>query len=104
MLSVIASLVLFTAGCEKESGLPVDGDGNVYDTEVIGTQVWLKENLKTTKYNNGTSIYLVADDVKWSEFQTGAYCWYNNPDYINTYGALYCWQAVKPDMLCPKGW
>jgi len=57
ILLMMISLIILTS-CEKrkDTGLPTDGDGNAYDTVVIGTQVWLKENLKTTKYNNGYAI------------------------------------------------
>jgi len=106
MLPVIVSVVLFTAGCEfeRDSGLPVDGDGNVYDTVVIGTQVWLKENLKTTKTNNGVPIPLVTDKDKWASLTTAAYCWYNNnPEYKDNYGALYNWYATRLN-ICPVGW
>lgn len=87
---VLAVLILFS--CEKDkshSGLPVDGDGNEYDTVVIGTQTWLKENLKTTTYKNGDPIYLVTDNTKWISWPAGAYCWYNNePKYKDLYGVL----------------
>lgn len=106
ILPLIITVVLFTSGCEKEkSGLPVDGDGNVYDTVVIGTQVWLKQNLKTTRYNNGVPIPLVTDNNKWVSMSSAAYCWYNNnPEYKENYGALYNWYAVNTHLLCPVGW
>jgi hypothetical protein len=94
--------------CEKNkgSGLPVDGDGNEYDTAVIGTQTWLTENLKTTKYINGDPIPLVTDNTTWTNFTRGAYCWYNNaPAYKGTCGALYNWYAAKlSKFLCPVGY
>jgi len=97
--------LFFLARCEKKSDLPTDGDGNVYDTVVIGTQVWLTENLKTTKYNNGTEIRLVTDNTEWSELALPAYCWYNNePSTYKDYGALYNWYAAKLELLCPVGW
>ncbi|MGQ9621043.1 MAG: FISUMP domain-containing protein [Bacteroidales bacterium] len=88
----LVSVILFTAGCEKESGLPVDVDRNVYDTVIIGTQMWMKENLKTTRYNNGVPIPYVADNEKWASITSAAYCWYNNnPVYKDNYGTLYNW-------------
>ena len=62
-------------------------------------------NLKTTKYNDGTSIPNVTNDTSWSNLTTGAYCWYNNDvSYKNPYGALYNWYAVNTGKLAPKGW
>jgi uncharacterized protein (TIGR02145 family) len=83
----------------------VDGDGNTYDTIVIGTQTWLQQNLKTSKYRNGDQIYLISDNEKWISWQIGAYCWYNNdPEtYKNTYGALYNWNVAKAN-ICPTGY
>ena len=84
----------------------VDIDGNVYHSVRIGTQVWLRENLKTTRYNDGTAIPLVTDSIKWSYLLAPGYCWYNNDPttYKNPYGALYNWYAVKTGKLAPAGW
>jgi len=97
---------IFVLGCERDQHvLPTDGDGNVYDTVVIGTQVWLAENLKTTKFNNGVSIPLVIDGDEWATMSAASYCWYDNhPDFKNTYGALYNWYAVNSTTLCPVGY
>ena len=83
-----------------------DLDGNVYDTVKIGTQVWLKENLATTKYNDGTLIPLVKDSMQWIGLTTPGYCWYRNDSatYKNPYGALYNWYTVNTGKLCPTGW
>ena len=103
LMITISSLLL--AGCEKHSGLPVDGDGNEYDTVVIGTQVWLAEDLKTTKYNNGISIPLVTDNTQWASLSSAAFCWYdNNKNYKENYGALYNQWAVNVNFLCPLGY
>ncbi|MDD4729737.1 MAG: FISUMP domain-containing protein, partial [Dysgonamonadaceae bacterium] len=82
-----------------------DIDDNVYHTVTIGTQVWMVENLKTTKYNDGTSIPLVSDGTAWSNLATPGYCFYNN-DAANksTYGALYNWFTVNTNKLAPTGW
>jgi len=63
------------------------------------------ENLKTTKYNDGSAIPLVTDATLWANLNTDAYCWYdNNTDNKNIYGALYNWNAVNSGKLCPTGW
>lgn len=91
-----------------ESGLYTltDVEGNVYDIVIIGTQVWMAENLKTTHYNDGTPIPLVTEDTAWAKTRTPAYCWVNNDSaaYAQTYGALYNWYTVKTGNLCPTGW
>jgi uncharacterized protein (TIGR02145 family) len=88
------------------SGTVTDIDGDVYHTVTIGTQVWMVENLKTTKYNDGTAIPLVTDSSAWAALTTPGYCWYNNnaATYKNTYGALYNWYAVNTGKLAPTGW
>lgn len=86
-------------------GTMTDIDGNVYKTVTIGTQTWMAENLKVTRYNDGTAIPNVTDNTAWAGLSTGAYCWYNN-DISNkaTYGALYNWYAVNTGKLAPAGW
>lgn len=83
-----------------------DVDGNVYQTVTIGTQVWMLENLKTTRYNDGSSIPLVTDNTTWAALATPAFCWYSNDSlkYKSTYGALYKWYAIGTGKLCPTGW
>jgi uncharacterized protein (TIGR02145 family) len=83
-----------------------DADGNVYPTVIIGTQEWMGENLRTTKYNDGTLIPKVTDDTEWSELTSSGYCWYNDDSvaYSNLYGALYNWYTVNTGKLCPTGW
>jgi uncharacterized protein (TIGR02145 family) len=84
-----------------------DIDGNTYNAIIIGTQIWMSENLRTTKYRNGVSIANVNDSIAWASLSTGAYCWYNNDAITNkaTYGALYNWYAVaNSNNIAPSGW
>jgi uncharacterized protein (TIGR02145 family) len=94
-------------GAKPEKRITVyDVEGNLYNAVVIGTQVWMAENLRTTKFNDGTPIPLVTNDRSWSSLSTPAYCWYDNDEASNmgTYGALYNWYAVDSKKLCPAGW
>ena len=88
-------------------GSMTDGESNSYKTVTIGTQTWMSENLKVTKYNDGTTIPNVTDSTIWSNLTTGAVCTYNNTtnaDSIRTYGRLYNWYTVNTGKLCPTGW
>ena len=82
-----------------------DHDGNTYNVVRLGTQLWLKENLKSTTFNDGSAIALVSGTTAWSNLTSQGYCWYNN-DAVNKniYGALYNWYAVNTGKLCPAGW
>lgn len=103
-------IVLFITSCKKEKTTvvelrPVDADGNVYDTVRIGTQLWMKENLRTTKYNDGTTIPTNLTNADWQSNTTGACALYNNDtSYNRIYGKLYNWYAVNTGKLAPKGW
>jgi len=109
-LIVLGFLLTFSTGCDDsgtenppaENGQVTDADGNVYSTVTIGTQVWMVENLKTTKLNDGTAISL---GETWTYPSTPTYCWYNS-DIANKgiYGALYNWYAVNTGKLAPTGW
>ena len=87
-----------------------DIDGNVYKTVTIGTQTWMAENLKTSKYSDGTIIPNVKDSLEWAKLTTGAWCYYNNDSTNNAkYEKLYNWYAVSKTTngnknVCPTGW
>ena len=88
-----------------------DVDGNVYKTITIGTQTWMAENLKVTKYSNGDLIPNLTDNQQWENVTAGAHrigacCDYDNkPVNSTTYGKLYNGYAVNdPRGLAPKGW
>ncbi|HWR99761.1 MAG TPA: fibrobacter succinogenes major paralogous domain-containing protein, partial [Prolixibacteraceae bacterium] len=99
------SPIIFNTGLTY--GSVTDIDGNKYKTIRIGTQVWMAENLKTTRYNNGSPIPNVTGDTEWKNLVSGGYCWYNTDpsNFKDTYGALYNWYAVIDNSkICPTGW
>lgn len=94
-----------TTQIEKKYSTVTDIDGNIYKTVKIGNQIWMAENLKTTRYNDGTPIPNVTDNNEWSTLTTGAYCYYDNYNGNNDiYGKLYNQYAVGTGKLGPKGW
>ena len=116
-ISIIIVLLigLINYGCKKDNNainnqpqtnLVIDIDSNTYHTITIGNQVWMVENFKATRYNDGTLIPKVESDEEWDTLTCGAYCWYDNDMLKNkdTYGALYNWRAVETGKLCPIGW
>lgn len=83
----------------------LDNDGNAFQSVNIGTQTWMAENLKSTKYRTGESISNVSDPTDWSKATFGAWCYYNNEAANVTYGKLYNWTAVKETRnIAPLGW
>jgi len=125
---LVLFVILVTIACNKEKsdnpingktaaivfnpkvsyGTMTDQDGIVYKTVTIGTQTWMAENLRTTKYRNGESIPNVTDNYGWAVLITGAYCSYDNTvnnDEIAIYGRLYNWYAIADSRnIAPKGW
>ena len=83
-----------------------DADGNVYTSVTIGTQEWMAENLRTTKYSDGTAIPNVTSNSDWKSLSTGGWCNYNNSSSNEaTYGKLYNWYAASDSRnVCPTGW
>jgi uncharacterized protein (TIGR02145 family) len=95
-----------------------DRDKNVYNTVGIGTQCWMKENLKVTTYNNGDDIPDETANTNdgFYALTTGARTEYvaaGVTDYVGTYGNLYNWYAAKGiatagsttyKNICPTGW
>jgi len=104
--TVYGNQVTFTTTSGYGTSTVTDIDGNVYKTITIGTQVWMAENLKTTKYRNGTSIpNVTTGNDAWLTLTSGAYCNYNNDaNNATTYGRLYNWYAVNTGNLAPTGW
>jgi uncharacterized protein (TIGR02145 family) len=88
-----------------------DIDGNIYTYVTIGTQQWLRENLRVTRYADGTAIPNLSLDADWvaedgTAGHDGAYCWYNNDNTDKElWGAMYNWYAVNnAKSLAPAGW
>lgn len=108
VINVLAAVLMFAGFCQLSAQNDVtlkDVDGNTYETVTIGTVVWMAENLKTTKYNDGSVIPLVSDGDAWSKLTSPGYCWYNNDiKNKNDYGALYNRYTVNSNKLCPAGW
>ncbi len=102
-----AVLVLVGVGCSSMRCCETvkDIDGNVYKTVRIGDQVWMKENLRTTRYQDGTPIAYVSDATEWRHTDQPAYAWPEQDQSTEKiYGALYNWHTVSRPELCPPGW
>ena len=84
-----------------------DIEGNSYKTILIGTQLWMAENLRTTRFNDNTDIpHIIFHLGYWNYPITPGYDWYSNDDdtYNAAFGARYNWLAVNTGKLCPAGW
>ena len=105
--------------CQALGGGMTDIDGNTYNSVIIGTQEWTKQNLNVSKYSDGTPIPEVTDPTQWANLTTGAWCYYANNTANNgpIFGKLYNWYAVagiydaeslaNPPLrknLAPTGW
>ena len=92
----------------EETKLITDIDDNAYHTTTIGNQVWMIENLKTTKYRNGDLIETtIPVTLNIDGYETPKYQWSFNGDenIADTYGRLYTWYAATDSRnVCPTGW
>lgn len=109
LILILAIFTLYYTGCKKDPKPPdpvTDIEGNTYKTIKIGDQLWMSENLRTTRFNDGADIPLTKDDDAWRNLTTAAYCWYNNDEatYKDPYGAIYNGFTVASGKLCPAGW
>ena len=108
--AVILSASLWAQAPKGYGSNITDVEGNTYKTVQIGTQVWMAENLKTSKYNDGSTITNIKDDTQWENNNTGAWCYYDNDTTNNTkYGKLYNWHVMSAATngnknVCPIGW
>lgn len=99
--------VSFTTWRQFQCGMDTitDIDGNIYNTLQLGNQCWMKENLRTRHYSDGTPIphgNTASLDV--------AYWYYphNDSTIVPLYGLLYNWTAAAGGApvlnICPQGW
>ncbi len=86
-------------------GTVSDIENNIYKTVNIGSQTWMAENLRTTKFTDGSIIPNIATDAVWSSMATPAYCIVNNEEgFLPIVGAIYNFYVVSTGKLCPTGW
>jgi uncharacterized protein (TIGR02145 family) len=123
LVFLLFSLGLFiSGGCKKNEGYTIstdsisslpeitvhDIDGNLYHGVYLGSQIWMAENLKTTRFRDGTPIERITDQALWAGMSDTlpAYCTYNNDDYLGTvYGKLYNRNVIYDSLpIAPAGW
>lgn len=116
-LQAILALILCTMlwACSKEED-PLspskqdlnsvkDAEGNVYEVIQVGEQTWFKDNLNTTKFNDGSSIPAVHNPSDWFALVSPGWTNYQGSSAYNSIdGKFYNWYAVNTGKLCPKGW
>lgn len=103
---IIPGISAANNGGGGSSNTVTDVQGNVYATVQIGTQRWMAENLRTTKFCNGEDIPQISNDNNWNTASTPGWCVYNaDPTNDTLFGKLYNWYTVSdPRNACPCGW
>lgn len=102
-----AVFAIYSDNFSGSSGVFLDNrDSACYNWVLIGNQVWMAENLKTVKYQNGDSLQTIIDNNEWIGLQSGAAGIYaNDENNLHTYGRLYNWYAVNDNRnIAPAGW
>ena len=86
----------------------VNFDGYDYAVVAMGDDCWFAENLRTSHYANGDSIFEIQDPIEWANTpanQLGAWCIYENDSSYLNFGCIYNWYAVGDSRnICPSGW
>ena len=103
------ALTFFCVGLTQcQSNSVKDIDDNAYQTITIGTQVWMVENLKTTRYRNGELIgTTIPATLEIEGESTPKYQWAydGNERNVPTHGRLYTWYVATDNRnVCPIGW
>ena len=105
VLDIVVQVNCILNDCWEGTSVCQDVDGNTYQTIQIGQQVWMAENLKTTRYSNGDEIIYIDNSNEWDNNFIGHYAAYNNDlSNVDSYGYLYNWSAANDDRgICPDG-
>lgn len=104
----------FSKTCIISQKTPPDGDGNTYNTIKIGNQIWMSENLKTKKFQNGTPLDNIVEisDATWGAANGSTTRYWATYGDISTFGLLYNQFALLGSTvggaasgnICPAGW
>lgn len=106
MKPLFLTILLIWIFAASKAQTVMDIDSNVYKTVIIGNQMWIAENLKTTRFSDGSPIENIILDSVWATSKSAAFCYYENDStYKNEYGNLYNFYSVIDSRnVCPKGW
>lgn len=116
VLTVLIIIILSISCNRKHDGIDIirpgegvtDIDDNYYNTAVIGSQEWMTENLKTTRFCNGDTIPVIDNDTAFALLDSGEIFWLHygfDPFYNEPFGKLYNWNVVNDERnVCPCGW
>jgi uncharacterized protein (TIGR02145 family) len=85
-----------------------DIDGNEYESVIIGQQEWMAQNLRVTRYSDGSTLSYIEDNSSWNSLYSPAWCWYNNDSTNDSlYGKIYTFYAgadTNSKNICPYRW
>ena len=103
-LMLLSFVFLSLQSSFSQSGIVKDIEGNTYKTIQIGNQNWMTENLKTTRFQDGSVIPEMPNPDEWLSTKEAAFSYYTNSESTNNSNVLYNWYAVNSSKLCPQGW
>jgi uncharacterized protein (TIGR02145 family) len=103
-LMLVSFVFLFQQTSFSQTGIVRDIEGNEYKTIKIGPQTWMAENLRATRYQDGTLIPEIQNADEWLSTKEASLSYYPNSDATPKPNILYNWYAVNSGNLCPIGW